>query len=69
MSREYSHLLLLKRGGRGQIENGIVTTGEGELAVDCPACIQPGKNTLEGWEKVGEDERCARNFLYVLSSY
>ena len=57
MSREYAHLLLLKRGGRSHAENGISTTEDGGLAVDCPACVQPKKNTLEGWESIVDNEQ------------
>jgi hypothetical protein len=42
--------MLLKRAGRGYATGGINTTSPGELAVDCPACPQPGKNLPEKWE-------------------
>ncbi|KAG2126046.1 hypothetical protein DEU56DRAFT_916197 [Suillus clintonianus] len=52
MVREYRHILLLKRGGRGHVENGIANVRQGELAVHCPACPHPGINLPRGWETV-----------------
>lgn len=43
---------MCKRGGRGHEEGGVTATGQGELAVECPACPQPGKNLPEGWENI-----------------
>ena len=57
----YAHILLLKRGGRGHVDGGIGSTAQGELAIECPACPQPGKNMLNGWESVDSDEGCALN--------
>ncbi|KAJ7432839.1 hypothetical protein B0H11DRAFT_1759639 [Mycena galericulata] len=48
--REWQHLVMLKRGGRGN--NGARRVAEmmlGELAVMCPACPQPGVNLPEDW--------------------
>ncbi|KAF7310892.1 CxC2 domain-containing protein [Mycena chlorophos] len=50
MSRQYRHLLLLKRAGRGHEPGGVTATGIGELSVRCPACPRPGINLPEGWE-------------------
>ncbi|KAG2108890.1 uncharacterized protein F5147DRAFT_745615 [Suillus discolor] len=52
MIREYRHMLLLKRSGRGHVENGISNLQPGELALHCPACPQPGVNLPRGWETV-----------------
>jgi hypothetical protein len=41
---------MLKRAGRGQDPAGAEGTQEGELAVECPACPQPGRNLPAGWE-------------------
>jgi hypothetical protein len=35
---------MLKRAGRALDPLGASGTTEGELAVDCPMCPQPGKN-------------------------
>lgn len=50
MVRQYRHLKLMKRAGRGNVMNGLETTGPGELALQCPACPIPGINLPEGWE-------------------
>ncbi|KAI0713195.1 hypothetical protein C8T65DRAFT_528834, partial [Cerioporus squamosus] len=50
MMREWRHLKLMKRAGRGHDPAGTGATEPGECAVECPACPQPGKNLPEGWE-------------------
>ncbi|KAG2121984.1 hypothetical protein DEU56DRAFT_917982 [Suillus clintonianus] len=45
------NLKQLSRGGRGHDPAGVNATAEGELAVLCPACPQPGKNLPLDWEK------------------
>lgn len=50
MVRQYRHERLMKRAGRGNIENGIATTSPGDLALTCAACPQPGINLPAGWE-------------------
>lgn len=52
MVRQYRHLKLMKRAGRGNVLNGLQTTKAGELALECPACPIPGVNLPEGWENV-----------------
>jgi hypothetical protein len=52
MIRMYRHIKLLKRAGRGNIPNGILTTPPGGLALLCPACPQPGINLPRDWKKV-----------------
>ncbi|TFK78062.1 hypothetical protein K466DRAFT_446088, partial [Polyporus arcularius HHB13444] len=44
MIREWRHLKMMKRAGRGNDVGGINATQAGECAVHCPACPQPGKN-------------------------
>ncbi|KAJ7821058.1 hypothetical protein B0H13DRAFT_1920967 [Mycena leptocephala] len=62
MAREYRHLLMLKRAGRGHDATGIWGTAAGELAVSCPACPRPGVNLPEGWEDALPGDRA----LYIL---
>ncbi|KAJ7198757.1 hypothetical protein GGX14DRAFT_536593 [Mycena pura] len=63
MTREYRHLQMCKRAGRGhdgvgvprtpgssELVYGIEATKRGELAVPCRACPLPGINLPEGWE-------------------
>ncbi|KAG2117119.1 uncharacterized protein F5147DRAFT_742928 [Suillus discolor] len=59
---EWRHLKVLKRSGRGHDPAGIEATQEGELAVLCPACPQPGKNLPEDWQSAPPSER----WLYAL---
>ncbi|KAJ7336156.1 hypothetical protein DFH08DRAFT_915978 [Mycena albidolilacea] len=59
--REYRHLIMLKRGGRGHDAGGARATQSGELAVRCPACPRPGVNLPDGWENATKDQR----FIYV----
>ncbi|KAF8065143.1 hypothetical protein FPV67DRAFT_1419520 [Lyophyllum atratum] len=62
MIREYRHLKMLKRTGRGHDSMGTAATKPGECAVLCPACPQPGINLKEGWRNARPEER----FLYRL---
>ncbi|KAJ7683938.1 hypothetical protein B0H14DRAFT_2422270, partial [Mycena olivaceomarginata] len=54
MTRQWMHLVLVKRAGRGHdpCEDRINATKAGECALLCPACPQPGKNLPPDWEKV-----------------
>ncbi|KAF8838888.1 hypothetical protein BDN67DRAFT_982178 [Paxillus ammoniavirescens] len=61
--RQFQHIKLLKRGGRGNVLNGISTTKSGKLAVICPACLQPGINLPGDWQNVEPSKR----FLYFLT--
>ncbi|KAJ7300519.1 hypothetical protein DFH08DRAFT_919257 [Mycena albidolilacea] len=61
MVREYSHLLMLKRAGRGHAKSGVLGTAQGELAVLCPCCPVPGVNLPEGWENTPPEQQ----FLYI----
>ncbi|KAF7345205.1 CxC2 domain-containing protein [Mycena sanguinolenta] len=62
MARQYRHLLMLKRAGRGHDPSGVWGTGAGELAVECPVCPDPRVNLPEGWESAPPEDA----FLYVL---
>ncbi|KAI0739804.1 hypothetical protein C8Q80DRAFT_1124130 [Daedaleopsis nitida] len=48
--RLWRHLTTLKRGTRGHDPTGARGTQEGNLALECPACPQPGKNIPDDWE-------------------
>jgi hypothetical protein len=50
MCREYRHLLMLKRAGRGHAVTGVEGTQKGELAVLCPCCPDPAVNLPPDWE-------------------
>ncbi|KAJ7833212.1 hypothetical protein B0H14DRAFT_3087705 [Mycena olivaceomarginata] len=69
MTREYRHLQMCKRAGRGhngigvprtpdspELVYGIEATQRGELAIPCRACPHPGINLPDGWENAPRDE-------------
>ncbi|SJL18909.1 uncharacterized protein ARMOST_22511 [Armillaria ostoyae] len=49
MVREYRHLLLLLRAGKGNECDGASRVAPGELAMECPACPNPHVNLPEDW--------------------
>lgn len=55
--RQYRHILLLKRGGRGHVLDGVASTQEGQLALRCPACPHPGRNLPPDWQSVTVEDR------------
>lgn len=57
MTREWQHLKMLKRAGRGHHPDDIEHTQPGELAVLCPACPQPGKNLPPDWKNADTSKR------------
>ncbi|KAG1884343.1 hypothetical protein F4604DRAFT_1878735 [Suillus subluteus] len=62
MVREWRHLKMLKRAGRGHDPASVANTQSGECAVICPACPQPLKNLPDNWKDVPNDKR----WLYAL---
>ncbi|KAF7298474.1 CxC2 domain-containing protein [Mycena kentingensis (nom. inval.)] len=61
MARQYRHLLLLKRRGRGHTAKPIVATRSGELAIWCAACPHPGINLPDNWMDASPWDQC----LYI----
>lgn len=57
MARMWHHLKLLKRGGCGQFPDGVRTTSEADLALHCPACLQPVINLPKDWHQWPEEEQ------------
>ena len=49
---------MLKRAGRGHDPSGIVSTHEGQCALLCPACPQPGKNLPTDWHCATPEKQC-----------
>jgi hypothetical protein len=49
VSREWRHLQLLMKNGFGHDDSK--SPGNGDLALFCPACPQPGINLPENWKK------------------
>ncbi|KAJ7821404.1 hypothetical protein B0H13DRAFT_1660306, partial [Mycena leptocephala] len=62
MARQWRHLKMLKRAGRGHDPAGIEATKPGECALLCPACPHPGKNLPPDWKDAPKEKR----FLYAL---
>ncbi|KAJ7858216.1 hypothetical protein B0H14DRAFT_3447339 [Mycena olivaceomarginata] len=62
MTRQWRNVQMLKRAGRGHDPTGVPGTKEGECALLCPACPQPGKNLPPNWKDMPEDKQ----FLYAL---
>jgi hypothetical protein len=50
--RQYRMMEMMKRAGRGHSDGGVGGTAQGELALPCRACPQPGINLPEGWDKI-----------------
>jgi len=48
--REWRHIKMTKRAGRGHDATAISGTAQGELAIPCRACPRPGVNLPAGWE-------------------
>jgi hypothetical protein len=57
MARQYRHLLMLKRAGRGHDRSGVWGTASGELAVECPVCPNPKVNLPDGWENTPPEDQ------------
>ncbi|KAF8222328.1 hypothetical protein L208DRAFT_1323193, partial [Tricholoma matsutake] len=57
MVREWQHIQLLKHMGHGHDPSGVKGTQEGECAVLCPACPQPGKNLPPNWKDAPENQQ------------
>ncbi|KAM6503686.1 hypothetical protein JOM56_000629 [Amanita muscaria] len=62
MARQWRHLKLLKQMGRGHHPEGRNGTREGECAVLCPACPQPGRNLPSNWAEAPPKQQ----WLYTL---
>ncbi len=50
MVRQWRHLLMLLHGGKGCELNGAYNVELESLAMECPACPNPGINLPDGWE-------------------
>ena len=53
--REWQHLKMLKRAGRGHTISGSKGTQPRELGVICPACPHPGINLPPNWKDAPDD--------------
>ncbi len=64
--REWRHIRLMKRMGRGHESSGVSGTNEGECAVLCPACPQPEKNLPPNWKEEDESQRFVNSILFIV---
>ncbi|KAJ7792839.1 hypothetical protein B0H14DRAFT_3094116 [Mycena olivaceomarginata] len=62
MTRQWRHIQMLKRAGRGHENAGVASTKPGGCALLCPACPHPGINLPPNWKDVPEEKQ----FLYAL---
>jgi hypothetical protein len=60
MCREYRHLQMLMRAGRGHDPAGVEGTKPGALAVRCPCCPRPGVNLPEDWAQASPENAYVR---------
>ncbi|KAJ8581383.1 hypothetical protein M405DRAFT_854827 [Rhizopogon salebrosus TDB-379] len=67
--REWRHLKMLKRAGRGHDPKGVDETAEGECAVLCPACPQPGKNLPADYNAPGPKRWLYSLFLAIDANF
>ncbi|KAJ7614714.1 hypothetical protein DFH06DRAFT_1013840 [Mycena polygramma] len=67
--RQYRVTQMMKRAARGHDDTGIAGTGQGECALPCRACPQPGMNMPEGWEDIAweemDEDTSYKNFLIL----
>ncbi|KAJ8701131.1 hypothetical protein PTI98_002092 [Pleurotus ostreatus] len=67
--REWRHIRLLKRAGRGHEPGGVLGTAEGSCAVLCPACPHPGKNLPPNWQAVPGQQWIYSLFLAIDANF
>ncbi|KAK0463310.1 hypothetical protein IW261DRAFT_1554191 [Armillaria novae-zelandiae] len=67
--REWRHLRVLKRFGRGHEPGRIEGTQPGELALRCPACPHPHVNLPDGWLQNREKRWLYRLFVAVDANF
>ncbi|KAJ7775778.1 hypothetical protein B0H14DRAFT_2401678, partial [Mycena olivaceomarginata] len=68
MTREWRHVRMLKRAGRGHDPKGLANTKPGECALLCPACPQPGKNLPPNWENAPENKRFLEGLFLAIDA-
>ncbi len=56
MVRQWRHVMLAKRAGRGHDSGGIEATAQAGLALKCRACPQPGVNLPLDWENARPED-------------
>jgi hypothetical protein len=57
MVREWRHIKMAKRAGRGHDPGGVDGTSQGALSIPCRACPHPDKNLPVGWDSAPPEMR------------
>lgn len=63
--REWRHVKMTKRAGRGHDPMGIEGTSLGELAVPCRSCPHPDINLPSDWEEAPETTRYVNFYSHI----
>ena len=63
MVREWRHIKMAKRAGRGHDPSGIDGTPQGGLSIACRACPHPDINLPHDWAKEPAETQYAVYFL------
>lgn len=66
MVRQWRHIKMAKRAGRGHDPSGIDGTSRGGLSVPCRACPHPDINLPDGWDDAPPQDRCVLNLYHRL---
>ncbi|KAK7044982.1 hypothetical protein R3P38DRAFT_3308726 [Favolaschia claudopus] len=66
--REWKNVRMLKRAGRGHAVDRVAGTQAGECALLCPACPQPGKNMILGWQDAQDDKQFVNTLFLVIDT-
>ncbi|KAF7974583.1 hypothetical protein HWV62_11966, partial [Athelia sp. TMB] len=69
--REWRHIKLLKRAGRGHQPEGPgpESAHQGDCAVVCPACPHPGRNLPENWREATDTRWLYALFLAIDANF
>ena len=63
MIREWRHIKMLKRAGRGHDPSGVEGTAHGELTIRCRACPHPDINLPPRWQETPKKDRSVLGLL------
>ncbi|KIY62059.1 hypothetical protein CYLTODRAFT_362054, partial [Cylindrobasidium torrendii FP15055 ss-10] len=66
--RQSGFITMLCRGGRGCIQEGVISTKGGQLAIACPACPREGVNIPDNWQTLPPAERWRYRLMLMLDA-
>jgi len=61
MVRQWRHIKMAKRAGRGHNPSGIDGTPQGGLSIPCRSCPHPDINLPDGWDNAPPKDQCVLN--------